>query len=504
MDSGKHPTSALLTMRGITKSFPGVKALKGVDLDVPRAHVLGLVGENGAGKSTLIKILAGAYEADAGTISVDGTVLGKGTVAAIDAGIAVIYQELSLVDDMSVAENLFLGRMPARGGFLSRSAARRQAVAVLEQVGLGDIDPRRRLGDLPLNKRQLVEVAKALVREARILIMDEPTAALQSEDIDNLYAVVRRLREDGLAIVFISHHLEEVFELADSALVVRDGRAVEWRPIADWDEPSIVRAMVARDLDALFPWEEREYGDVVLEVSGVSRPPLVVDASLTVRAGEIVGIGGIAGAGRTELLKAIAGAEPATEGRITVLGKQVRATSPTRALAAGIVYTAEDRQLEGLVLGASISENVALSNLPLISSAGFVNERKKRSLAQRAVERFRVRTSGINQLTGLLSGGNQQKVILARATATNPKVILLDEPTRGIDVGAKAEIYRYIVEMARQGVAVIVVSSELPELLGMADRILVMYRGRIVTDIPRDRATSENVIHWATTGADPS
>lgn len=496
-----HP---LLVMRGITKSFPGVKALRGVDLEVPAGHVLGLVGENGAGKSTLVKILSGAYVADDGSISVDGNELASGTSEAIEAGIAVIYQELSLVDDMSIAENLFLGRMPSRGGFLHRRDAHSRATEALEQVGLGHLDPRGRLGDLPLNARQLVEVAKALVREAGILVMDEPTAALQSEDIANLYAVVRRLRKSGLALVFISHHLEEVFELADSALVLRDGQAVEWRPIGEWDEPSMVRAMVARDLDAFFPWQERTYGETVLEVKDMRRPPILNHASFTVRAGEIVGIGGIAGAGRTELLKAISGAEPAVEGSISVGGRRIRASSPTVALANGIVYTAEDRKLEGLVLGASIGENVALSNLQGISTAGFVSEKRKRSLGRRAIERFSVRASSVAQVTGLLSGGNQQKVILARAVATTPKVILLDEPTRGIDIGAKAEIYRHIIDMATQGVAVVMVSSELPELLGMTDRVLVMYRGRIVVDLPRSETTSETVIHWATTGVEPS
>lgn len=496
--------NSMLSMRGIVKTFPGVRALRGVNLDVPAAHVLGLVGENGAGKSTLIKILSGAYEADEGAIKVDGRELGRGTNAAIDAGIAVIYQELSLVSDMSVAENLFLGRMPTRGGFLSRRVAHGRARKALDQVGLSGVEPDRRLGDLPLNQRQLVEVAKALVREARILVMDEPTAALQSHDVENLYAVVRRLREQGLAIIFISHHLEEVFELADSALVLRDGQAVEWRPIAQWDDPSLVKAMVARDLDAYFPWEERDYGDVVLDVSGLRRAPVLNDASLTVRAGEIVGIGGIAGAGRTELLKAIAGAEPATEGSVSVGGRRIKATSPTRTLASGIVYTAEDRKLEGLILDSSIGENIALSNFARISTAGFVDERRKRSLARSAVERFSVKASSIRQTAGLLSGGNQQKVILGRATATSPKVILLDEPTRGIDIGAKSEIYRHMVDMAKRGVAVVMVSSELPELLGMADRVLVMYRGRIVADIPRSQATSENVIHWATTGVNPA
>lgn len=497
-------SATVLTMTGITKRFPGVIALDSVDLTVPSQHVLGLVGENGAGKSTLIKILAGAYRADSGVVEIDGAELGHGTQAAIDAGIAVIYQELSLVNDMSVAENLFLGRMPTSVGLLSRRQAEARAREALEHVGLGGVDPRRRLGDLPLNQRQLVEVAKALVRDARILIMDEPTAALQSHDIEHLYGVVRELRAKGLGIVFISHHLEEVFELADSVTVMRDGQVVESRPISEWTERELVSAMVARDLDSYFPWEPREYGDVVLEVTGLSRPPLVRDATFSVRAGEIVGIGGIAGAGRTELLKAICGAEPARSGSIAVAGVTVKVPTPTAGLQARIVYTAEDRKQEGLILQSSIRENVAVSNLPSLSKLGLVSERAKKLLAKVSTDRFGLRSAGTHQLAGELSGGNQQKVILGRATATNPKVILLDEPTRGIDVGAKAEIYRHIVSMAKEGVAVVVVSSELPELLGLSDRILVMYRGQLVTDIPREKATSEEIIHWATTGVAPA
>lgn len=494
----------VLTMTGITKRFPGVTALDSVDLTVPAQHVLGLVGENGAGKSTLIKILAGAYRADGGVVKINDVELDHGTQAAIDAGIAVIYQELSLVNEMSVAENLFLGRMPTSIGLLSRREAEARSREALAHVGLGGIDPRRRLGDLPLNQRQLIEVAKALVREARILIMDEPTAALQSHDIENLYGVVRELRAKGLGIVFISHHLEEVFELADSVTVMRDGRVIESRPIEQWSERELVSAMVARDMDSYFPWEERPYGDVVLEVDSVGRPPILRSASFSVRAGEIVGIGGIAGAGRTELLKAICGAEPTRTGSIRVLGTSVKISTPTAGLAAGIVYTAEDRKQEGLILQSSIRENVAVSNLGSLSKWGLVSERAKRILAKMSTDRFGLRAAGTHQLAGELSGGNQQKVILGRATATNPKVILLDEPTRGIDVGAKAEIYRHIVSMAKEGVAVVVVSSELPELLGLSDRILVMYRGQIVTDIPREKATSEDIIHWATTGVAPA
>jgi len=491
----------LLHMQGIVKSFPGVKALRGVSLELQAGHVMAIVGENGAGKSSLVKTLSGAYEPDEGTIEIDGVPLARGTHAAIDAGVAVIYQELSLINDMTVAENLFLGRMPARKGFLMQREANRLARAALARVGLDDVPPWMRLGDLPLNKRQLVEVAKAITRDARILVMDEPTAALQSQDIVNLYAVVRRLRAAGMGIIFISHHLEEVFELADSAVVMRDGATVGARPMSQWTEAELVQAMVARNLESFYPWEPRDYGDVVLEVRDLASAPLLRNASFKVRAGEIVGIAGIAGAGRTELLKTIFGALPATAGEIRVKGRKISNHSPTEGVRHGLVYTSEDRKLEGLVLDASIEENIALSSLKALATGGFVSRARKRKLARDASTRFNVRSSSVLQVTGTLSGGNQQKVILGRATATQPVVIMLDEPTRGIDVGAKTEIYAHMVSMARAGAAVVMVSSELPELLGMSDRVLVMYRGSIVTEIARDNAHSEAVIQWATTGA---
>ncbi|HEY1999704.1 MAG TPA: sugar ABC transporter ATP-binding protein [Paraburkholderia sp.] len=490
----------LLRMTGIVKRFPGVVALRGVSLELHAGHVMAIVGENGAGKSSLIKTLSGAYEPDEGTIEIDGVPLARGTHAAIDAGVAVIYQELSLINDMTVAENLFLGRMPARHGMVLHGKADEHARQALAQVGLENISPRMRLGDLPLNKRQLVEVAKAVARDARILVMDEPTAALQRGDIANLYAVVRRLRAAGMGIIFISHHLEEVFELADSAVVMRDGATVGGRPMSQWTESDLVQAMVARTLDSFYPWEPRDYGEVVLEARHLASAPVLRDASFSVRAGEIVGIAGIAGAGRTELLKTIFGALPSSGGEVLIRGKKVSIHSPTEGVRNGVVYTAEDRKLEGLVLEASIEENVALSSLRALATAGFVNSAKKRELARQASARFAVRASSVLQMTGELSGGNQQKVILGRATATRPAVIMLDEPTRGIDVGAKTEIYAHMVSMARAGAAVIMVSSELPELLGMSDRVLVMYRGSIVAELPRESADSETVIQWATTG----
>jgi ABC-type sugar transport system ATPase subunit len=490
----------LLRMEGIVKSFPGVKALRGVSLELQAGHVMAIVGENGAGKSSLIKTLSGAYEPDEGSIEIDGKPLARGTHAAIDAGVAVIYQELSLINDMTVAENLFLGRMPARHGFVDHREANERARQALAQVGLDAVSPSLRLGDLPLNKRQLVEVAKAVARDARILVMDEPTAALQRGDIANLYAVVRRLRAAGMGIIFISHHLEEVFELADSAVVMRDGATVGARPMAQWTESDLVQAMVARNLDSFYPWEPRDYGPVVLEVRDLASEPILRRASFSVHAGEILGIAGIAGAGRTELLKTIFGAMPVTGGQVFIRGKQVSIKSPTQGVLNGLVYTSEDRKLEGLVLDASIEENVALSSLRALATGGFVSNARKRKLAQEASSRFAVRASSVLQITGNLSGGNQQKVILGRATATQPAVIMLDEPTRGIDVGAKTEIYAHMVSMARAGAAVIMVSSELPELLGMSDRVLVMYRGSIVAEIARDKADSEAVIQWATTG----
>jgi len=492
--------SALLQMSGITKSFPGVNALRGVDLALPPAHVLAVVGENGAGKSTLIKVLAGAYPADAGQVVVEGRRLGSGPAAALDAGIAVIYQELSLVPEMSVAENLLLGRMPQVAGLLDRRGARRRAREVLARVGLPDLDPDARVATLGLNVRQLVEIAKALAKDARILVMDEPTAALQAHDIEELFAVVRGLRDDGLGIIYISHHLDEVFVLADAVMVLRDGSVVDSRALADWTEASLVRAMVARDLDKLYPWRPRELGDVVLEARNLVRPPRLQGVSLQVRAGEVVGVAGIAGAGRTDLLKALCGAEPAVSGQVLVDGKPVRVRSPRAAIDRGIVYAPEDRKLEGLVPGASIEENVALSSFRLLTRAGWVNRRKQRQLAEQALQRFSIRAPGVRTTVGTLSGGNQQKVVLARVTQVGPRVVLLDEPTRGVDVGAKAEVYEHALRLAEQGTGVLLVSSELPEVLGMADRVLVMRQGRVVRELQREQANQESVMQSATAG----
>jgi len=496
-------TETALVMEGIDKRFPGVHALKGVDLRVGRGQVMGIVGENGAGKSTLIKVLAGAYRPDGGRIVVGGEPLEAGSPAdALAAGVAVIYQELSLVPEMSVAENLFLGDMPARGGLLDRREARTRARQLLARVGLDNLSTGAPVRSLRLGVRQLVEVAKALHRDARILVMDEPTSALQSSEIQVLFDVVRDLRREGISVIYISHHLEEVFEICDAATVMRDGAVVGSRPIDEWTTESLVQAMVNKRLDSLFPTRERELGEVALEVKNLALKPRVRNASFSVRQGEILGLAGVVGAGRTETLKTIAGVTPATGGEILVKGREQKVRTVSEGLDAGIVYVPEDRGTEGLVHSATINENMILSVLDRISRAGFVDGGRYRSFGQRLRERFGVRASSLKQEAGQLSGGNQQKVVLARAMATEPSVVLLDEPTRGIDVGAKSEIYEHMLGIAAGGGAVVMVSSEFPELLGMADRIVIMRAGRVVGEISGSEANQEKILEYATSGTE--
>lgn len=495
---------AALVMEGIDKRFPGVHVLKNVDLRVEPGRVTGIVGENGAGKSTLIKVLAGAYRPDGGRITVNGEPLeANGPADSLAAGIAVIYQELSLVPEMSVAENLFLGDMPTRGPVLDRREARQRARRLLARVGLDDLSTNAPVGGLRLGVRQLVEVAKALHRDARILVMDEPTSALGGSEIEVLFEVVRSLRREGISVIYISHHLEEVFEICDSVTVMRDGAVVGSRPIVEWTTESLVRAMVQKRLDTFFPSRERTCGEVALEVRGLSRGPRVRDVSFSLREGEVLGIAGIVGAGRTETLKTIAGVTPATAGKVLIKGRERKIGSVGEGLEAGVVYVPEDRGKEGLVRSATINENMVLSVLDRISHAGLVSGSLYRSFGQRLKDRFGVRASSLRQEAGQLSGGNQQKVVLARAMATEPSVVLLDEPTRGIDVGAKSEIYEYMLEIAAGGGAVVMVSSEFPELLGMADRIVVMRAGKVVGEIPGPEASQEKILEYATSGTMP-
>ena len=489
-------------MRGIGKSFPGVRALADVSITLERGEVLGIVGENGAGKSTLMKVLAGAYQADAGQVLLDGVEFApRRPRDALDAGIVVIHQELSLVPDQTVAENIYLGNLPRNpAGLVRRTLLHRNSRALLARVGL-DIAPGTPVRRLGIAQQQLVEIARALSREARVIVMDEPTATLTIAEQRILFATVADLRRAGIGIVFISHHLEEIFEICDRVTVMRDGATVATRPVAEWDEAGLIQAMVNRPISALFPPRTAEIGAAMLEVENLAAAGRFSGVSLMVRAGEVVGLGGLMGAGRTEVLKAIYGAMPDTTGSLRVGGQPVRIRNPREAIAAGIAFVPEDRKGEGLVLPFPVRSNVALSTLDKLAWLRIfsANGRTDR-LAANAVDELRIRTPGIGTAVGSLSGGNQQKVVLARALTTHPRVFLLDEPTRGIDVGAKVEVYRLIGELAAQGGAVLVVSSDMLELLGLCDRILVMRSGRLAGGIEREAFSQERIMALAALG----
>jgi ABC-type sugar transport system ATPase subunit len=492
----------LLEMSGIAKHFPGVKALSDVSITLDRGEVLGIVGENGAGKSTLMKIVAGVYTPDAGTLHLDGNAFTpRHPRDSLDAGIIVIHQELSLVPDRSVAENIFLGHLPHdRLGRVRRAALHRRARDLLARVGL-DVSPQTRVRTLGIAQQQLVEIARALSRAARVIVMDEPTATLTTSEQRVLFATIRSLREAGVGLVFISHHLEEVFEICDRVVVLRDGVAVDMRPTGDWTETSLIQAMVNRPIDALFPARHAAIGDVLLEVEGLSSTGRFEDVSFQLRAGEVLGLGGLIGAGRTELLKAIYGALPVSRGRVRVQSREVTIRAPRDAIAAGVALVPEDRKGEGLVMPFTVRSNIALSTLPRLSWLRTILAPKRIDrLAEEAVRELRIRTPGMRQRVQLLSGGNQQKVVLGRALTTNPRIFLLDEPTRGIDVGAKVEVYRLINALAEQGAAILVVSSDMIELLGLCDRILVMRAGRIAGAVPRQEFSQERIMHFAALG----
>ena len=487
-------------MRGIVKTFPGVRALDGVNFGVRAGEVHALVGENGAGKSTLMKILSGAYRAEAGEILIDGRpVTIDGPRAAEALGIGMIYQEFNLVPDLGPIENIMLGIEPARGFFLDRKAAVAKAGEVLAQLGiqfpLGV--PTRRLA---VAQQQMIEIAKALVRRARLIVMDEPTAALTDRETDRLFAVIAGLRASGVAIVYISHRLEELPRIADTITVLRDGRAIETRPLAEMPRDAMIALMVGRSLAAQFPdLPPVAAGAAVrLDVRDLCRPP-VQGVTLAVRAGEIVGLAGLVGAGRTEIVRAIAGADRRVSGEILIDGVPARITSPRDGIAAGIALITEDRKGQGLVLGMTVRENTTLAHLERVTDARiFVDRRKETALTGEEIVALRIRTPSAEQIVKNLSGGNQQKVVLAKWLIGQAKIFLFDEPTRGIDVGAKAEIYALMVELARNGAAIVMVSSELPEVLGMSHRILVVRDGAIQAEFSRAEATPDRVIAVAT------
>ncbi len=489
-------TPVLLALEDIAKSFPGVQALQGVSFDIRPGEVHALLGENGAGKSTLIKIISGVHQPDSGTLRLNGQpVRLSGPHAARQAGIATIYQELLLFPELTVAENVFMGHAPRRRwGGLDWPAMRARTQDLLSALDINDLDPGQVVGALSVGNRQRVEILRALSQDARLLIMDEPTAALTEHDVTRLFDIVRRLRERGVSIIYISHRLEEIFTVADRVTVLRDGEHVATKPVAETDEADLVQMMVGRRIESLFPKVEVPLGDVRLELRDVTRPPRTGKVSLTVRAGEIVGLAGLVGSGRSELAQVIFGVTPATGGTIMRGGKPVAVGSVAQARRLGIAYVPEDRATQGLVRPMTVRENATLAVLSDVARLGFIDAAAEARLAREMVARFGVRTAGIEQVVGRLSGGNQQKIVLGKWLATAPKVLILDEPTRGIDVGAKAEIHRLMGELAGRGLAVLMISSELPEVLGMSDRVLVMREGSIVAEFGRQDATQEKVV----------
>ncbi len=489
----------LLRVGGLTKRFANVQALTDIGFSLRSGEVLALVGENGAGKSTLLKILSGDYKADAGVVAIDGRpVLFSSPRAARAAGIRVISQEPEIVPGISVAENLFLGDLPRRGfGFVRGRDLLAAAQEILSRFGFaGALHPAALGEDLSPAQRQLVEIVRALAADARVLALDEPTSSLTEEEAERLFTLIARLRSQGIAIIYVSHRMREIARLADRVVVLRDGRLVADAPIAELPQADIVRLMVGRPLHDVLHRKRAVRDEVVLEVSGL-RTPMHAGIDLTVRAGEVVALAGLIGAGRSELARAIFGDYKRLGGQVLVGGREVPPNDPHAAIAAGIALAPEDRKGMALVLVRSVLENETLPILDKLSRAGFVRARLERAIGQEYVDRLRIRTPSLDQDVSKLSGGNQQKVVIARWLATNPKVLILDEPTRGIDVGAKAEIYAFIDELAGAGMAVLLISSELLEVLGLADRILVMQNGRITGEVAAADATERAIMELA-------
>jgi ABC-type sugar transport system ATPase subunit len=487
----------LLEMKGIGKTFPGVKALEGVSLSVREGQVHALLGENGAGKSTLIKILSGAYTRDEGEIVFDGVVADIKTPAdAEDLGISTIYQEFNLTPNMTIAENIFLGHLPTKAGRIDWATVKRRSRELLDSLDV-HLPVDTLTGGLSVAQQQMVEIAKALNRNTKILIMDEPSAVLGEKDIDNLFAVVRRLQATGIGIIYISHRLKEIFQLADEVTVLKDGRYIDTRQVADVTMDDLVRLMIGRDLEDVYPRRKAEPGEVVLDVSHLAQAHLTKDVSFQLHAGEIIGFAGITGSGRTEAARVIFGADRATSGQMTLHGKPYRPRSPRDAINHGIALVTEDRKRQGLLLKLQVYFNTTVSGLDRLTSFGVLRLKDEMTLVRKWIQDLRIKTPSPEFMVVNMSGGNQQKVVLARWLSLGIKVFILDEPTRGIDVGSKAEIYQIMTDLANEGAAIIMISSELPEVLGMSDRVMVMRDGKIVKELARADASEEVVMQYA-------
>ena len=493
----------LLMMEGISKYFPGVQALDGVSLEVRPGTVHALMGENGAGKSTLMKVLIGMYHADQGTITFGGEPVSiPDTKSALRLGISMIHQELSPVPEMRVFENIFLGREPVNG---LRLVDKRRMVAdtraLFEKWSI-DINPRAQMKHLSVAQTQMVEIAKAISYDARLVIMDEPTSAITEREVEHLHRMIRSLRESGVAIIYITHKMDEVFKISDYVTVFRDGKLVSTLPAAELDRGKLIALMVGRELTHMFPKEEAQIGEVLMSVRGLTRRDKGIhDVSFDLRRGEILGLAGLMGAGRTEVLEGIFGVAKIDAGQIVINGRTVKVRTPKDAIAAGIGLLTEDRKRTGIMGVLSVRDNMSVASMGRYSRLGFLSGRAIDKEVMRQREALAIKTPSIAQLIKLLSGGNQQKVLVSRWLMTNPDILMIDEPTRGIDVGAKAEIHRLMSTLAQQGKAILMVSSELPEILGMSDRVLVMHEGRITGEFSREEATQERIMAAATNTA---
>lgn len=487
----------ILTLKNVTKEYPGVLALDHMNLEVYPGEVHALMGENGAGKSTLIKVISGAIKPNGGTIVYDGKEYQSMTPAlSKKLGIGVIYQEFNLVPDLSVAENIFLGQKLTSGLTINRRLMNQKAAELMESFGI-NIDVTREVKTLTVAYQQLVEITKTISSDVKVLIMDEPSAPLTNREIDAMFGIVRKLKERGVAIIYISHRMEEIFTLADRITIMRDGKYVGTKMASEIDQAGLIKMMVGRTLDEQFPSVEKEIGEVVLEVENLSTYALLKNVSLKVRKGEILGLAGLVGAGRTETARAIFGADPKSSGTVRIHGKEVQIHREKDAIANGIALIPEDRKKHGVLLDMTIRDNVSFICVKKISKAGFVDRKADRDLSETYIKDLSIKTPSMEQLAKNLSGGNQQKVVLAKSLASSSDIIIFDEPTRGIDVGAKKEIYVLMNELAKRGMAIIMISSEMQELLGMSDRIMVMHEGEVMGELKKENATQEKILELA-------
>jgi ribose transport system ATP-binding protein len=494
------PGASLVAMREIEKSYDGIRILKGAHLSVGLGEIHGLVGENGAGKSTIVKILAGEVAREAGEIQwLGASVALESRAEAERLGITMIHQELNLAPHLTVAQNLFLGHEPRRDGCIDRSREVSEARRHLERLEF-DLDPQTPVRRLGPAQRQLAEIARAVVRTARLVIMDEPTSSLSAKEVDELFRVVRQLKSEGTGVIFVSHRLEELAEIVERVSVLRDGETVHEGPMPRHGFGDLIRAMVGRELKDFYPPRVAPLGETALEVEHLGRGTEFQDVSFAVRHGEIVGMAGLIGAGRTEVIEALFGAKPADRGRILIDGQEIQIRSPQKAISAGLALLTEDRKRTGLALNLSVAQNVTLANLAAVTRRGSLKLRQEEKVAQGYIDRLRIRARSVNQKVSRLSGGNQQKVVLGKWLFSRARIFLVDEPTRGVDVGAKTEIYRQLNGLAESEAAILMVSSELPEILGLTDRVFVMRGGRLVKELVTAQTSQEEIMRYATLG----